>query len=227
MRRGRRDADEAELAAYRAEPGLAVPGRGGAHDRARARGRDGSARRRSRRSAASASRSSSSSAARACRSFREATLRARCPAGRRPVVDDRRAPGTPPTTPTPTPFVAAVARLPGVTGRSPCETDVMLEMGILGWIVVGFIAGAISGRARGRPDRPRLPARTSSSASSAGSSAAGWPQQMDLGPTAGLHRRGRRRGLRRADRPARPQRRQPVGLTRRRTRIDRSATIEP
>ncbi len=82
--------------------------------------------------------------------FRDATVRARRAAGRRP---HRRHRWRPPRGP---PHASGSGRpggpgVPGLTGDAPspaghpCENLPMLEMNFIGWIVVGFIAGAISG----------------------------------------------------------------------------------
>ena len=81
----------------------------------------------------------------------------------------------------------------------------MLEMNSIGWIVVGFIAGAISGALRRRHDRRGcLPNIVVGILGGVARRLAGDADGLHRRP--GLHRRGRRRGLRLARRPPRPQR---------------------
>ena len=164
------------------------------------------------------------SAARACAAFREATYAfdARLADGR--VIEIAGAKHAAHHT-RPDAVVTAVRDFVAA-GRHPCETEPMLEMGIVGWIVVGFIAGAISGRVMGgKTARGCLPNDPGGDRGRGHRRLAGPADEPR--PDPGLHRRSRRRGLRGARRPARPERRQPVGLTAGGPAIGRSATIEP
>ena len=78
----------------------------------------------------------------------------------------------------------------------------MLEMNFIGWIVVGFFAGAISGAlVGGGTARGCLPNIV---VGIIGGLLGGWLATADgVQPGAGLHRGGRRRRLRVARRPAR------------------------
>ena len=81
----------------------------------------------------------------------------------------------------------------------------MLDMNVVGWIVVGFLAGAISGAlVGGSTARGCLPNIV---VGILGGLIGGWlATQLGFEQRPGLHRRGRRRRLRIGRHPARPQR---------------------
>ena len=172
----------AELAAYRADPDLAGPGR-----RGRARSRASSTPRRTAAGSLDAARGrppAGPAAARLRRAGRSSARRrvaldARL--ARRPGRRDRRAPGTPRTTPIRTSSSRPSARSwpdePPGEARPACETwrHARDEPGSAG---SSSASSPARSRARSSADAPPAAAcRTSSSASSAGSSAAGSPSR--------------------------------------------------
>ena len=98
---------------------------------------------------------------------------------------------------------------------------------VIGWIVIGFIGGRAVGGRRRRADGPRLPAERRRRRARRDRRRLARPPD-GLRPGRGLHRRGRRRGLRLDRRPGRPRGAEPEGLTavRRDTAPDRRGVPE-